>query len=410
MRVLTTIRRAEYFELVVLFFLHAMAMGMWFVPLGAVLDGHGMTALKPYAFATSALAAFVSPLVFGAMADRHASPVVVLRGLAVATALTMALASTAIQQGWRPWVVLALIQLHALCTAPTFSITTAIVLSRLQSAPREFGPIRAMATFGWMAGCWVVSLLGADASARAGYAGAVAWLVVAAYTYLLPAVAAPKSAGHVTFRQRMGWDALALLKNRDHRVVFITAALFNIPLAALFPYTPPNLRELGMEHTTAWMSLGQVTEIIAMFLLAGLLARWRIKWIFVLGLGLGLLRYSLCALNGRWGLIAGISLHGGAFTFVLITAQIYLDQRVNPAWRARAQALFSLMTSGVGNLIGFLGTGWWFTACTPAGTTRWPVFWGGLAVGVAFVLIYFLTAYQGISAGALPAKERPRSV
>ncbi len=82
---LTTIRRAEYFELVVLFFIHAMAMGMWFVPLGAVLDAHGMAALKPYAFATNALAAFVSPLIFGAMADRHHSPVVVLRGLAVAS-------------------------------------------------------------------------------------------------------------------------------------------------------------------------------------------------------------------------------------------------------------------------------------------------------------------------------------
>ena len=69
MRVLTTIRRAEYFELVVLFFIQGMAMGMWFVPLGAVLDAHDMSHLKPYAFATSALAAFVSPLVFGAMAD-----------------------------------------------------------------------------------------------------------------------------------------------------------------------------------------------------------------------------------------------------------------------------------------------------------------------------------------------------
>ena len=38
MRVLTTIRRAEYFELVVLFFIQGMGMSMWFVPLGAVLD------------------------------------------------------------------------------------------------------------------------------------------------------------------------------------------------------------------------------------------------------------------------------------------------------------------------------------------------------------------------------------
>ena len=83
---LTTIRRAEYFELIVLFFIHGMAMAMWFVPLSAVLDAHGLHHIKPYAFATSAIAAFVSPLIFGAMADRHAAPVVVLRWLAVATA------------------------------------------------------------------------------------------------------------------------------------------------------------------------------------------------------------------------------------------------------------------------------------------------------------------------------------
>ena len=96
MPVLTAIRRTEYFELIVLYFIHGMAMSMWFVPLSAVLDAHGLTALKPFAFATSAVAAFVSPLVFGAMADRHASPIVVLRALAVATAASMALASTAI--------------------------------------------------------------------------------------------------------------------------------------------------------------------------------------------------------------------------------------------------------------------------------------------------------------------------
>ena len=90
---LTTIRRAEYFELIVLFFIQGMAMAMWFVPLGSVLDAHGLHNIKPYAFAASAVAAFVSPLIFGAMADRHAAPVVVLRWLAVATAVSMALAT-----------------------------------------------------------------------------------------------------------------------------------------------------------------------------------------------------------------------------------------------------------------------------------------------------------------------------
>src|SRR6185436_3163635 len=111
------------------------------------------------------------------------------------------------------------------------------------------------------------------------------------------------------------------------------------------------------------MSLGQVTEIIALFLLGGLLLRWRLKWIFVCGLGLGVVRFVFCALNVKAGLLAGVVLHGCSFTLVFVTAQIYLDQRVDANWRARAQALMALMSGGVGNLIGYLGTGWWFTAC-----------------------------------------------
>src|SRR5439155_17853559 len=127
-------RRAEYAELVALFFIHGAALGMWFVPLSTVLDAHGLHAIKPYAFATSALAAFVSPLIFGAMADRHASPVKVLRGLAAATAAAMALAASAIKLSWNPRLVLALIQLHALCSSPTWSISCTIVFSRLRDS------------------------------------------------------------------------------------------------------------------------------------------------------------------------------------------------------------------------------------------------------------------------------------
>jgi nucleoside transporter len=397
-RVLRTIRRAEYAELTALFFLHAMAMGMWFVPLSAVLDAHGLHAIKPLAFATSAIACFVSPLIFGAMADRHAAPVKVLRGLALATAATMAVATTGIRLGWSPWLVLALIQLHALCSAPTWSISSTIVFARLRDSTREFGPIRAMATLGWMAGCWVVSALNADDSVVAGYTAAVAWLGVAAFTFFLPSVDPPKSAEHLTLKQRLGLDALALLRNPDHRVVFITAALFCIPLSAFYPFTPPNLKEVGLEHTSAWMTLGQITEIISMFALAGLLAKWRLKWVFSVGLAFGVARFALCALGGKAWLLAGVILHGCSFTLVFITAQIYLDERVDAAWRARAQALMSLMTGGVGNLIGYLGTGWWFAANVHENVTRWPVFWNGLAVAAAAVLIYFLIAYRGKSA------------
>lgn len=401
-----TLPWVEYTELTALFLIQGAAMGMWLVPLSTVLDAHGLQAIKPFAFASTAVAAFVSPLFFGAMADRHAAPVRVLRWLSLATAVAMALASLAIQLGWNPWLVLALIQLHALCSSPTWSIASTIVFARLRDAKREFGPIRAVATLGWMAGCWLVSALNADASPRAGYNGALTWLVVSAFTFLLPSVEPPKPAGIVTLGQRLGLDALALLKHHDHRVVFITAALFNIPLAAFYPYTPPHLQALGLTHTTAWMTLGQVTEIIAMLFLARLLTNWRLKWIFAAGLIFGVLRYALCALDGRAWILLGITLHGCSFTLVFITAQIYLDERVDTAWRARAQALMSLMTSGVGNLIGYLAVGAWFAANARPGGENWAVFWSGLAVAVAVVLAYFLIAYHGRAAGqpAQPAQ------
>jgi len=394
-RVLRTIRRAEYLELITLFFIQGAALGMWFVPISTILDAHGLHAIKPFAYAASAIAAFISPLIFGAMADRHASPVKVLRGLALGTAIAMAIVSTAIQLRWNPWVVLALIQLQMFCSSPTWSISATIIFARLADAKKEFGPIRAMATLGWAVGGIAVSAFNADTSTLATFGGAVMWLVVCVFTFFLPDLATPKAVENLTLRQRLGWDALTLLKNPDHRVVFITVSLFAIPLCSFYPYAPTHLHDLGFTHTSAWMSLGQVTEIICMFALGGLLLKWRLKWIFAAGLGFGVVRFALSAMNTKTGLLAGIFLHGASFTLFFITAQIYLDQRVDAAWRARAQALMAVMNGGVGNLIGYLGVGWWFAGCNREGGTQWQLFWGGLAAVVALVLIYFLVAYRG---------------
>jgi len=214
----------------------------------------------------------------------------------------------------------------------------------------------------------------------------------------------PRPTDHPTLLQRLGWDAVGLLKNRDHRAVFITAALFSIPLAAFYPFTPLHLQQLGFRHTSAWMTLAQTTELAGMFSLGGLFLRWRLKWIFAAGLGFGLLRFALCAVNGKLWVLAGTSLHGLSFTLYFITAQIYINERVGPEWRARAQAMMSLMINGVGNLFGYLGTGWWFSACKQPGGMQWPLFWGGVAMAVGAVTIYFMATYHG----KYPGTTRPQ--
>ena len=77
---LRALRKAEYAELMILFFIQSAAMSIWFVPLGTIIDANGLQVIKPFAFAAAAAAAFISPLMFGAMADRHVPPAKVLRG------------------------------------------------------------------------------------------------------------------------------------------------------------------------------------------------------------------------------------------------------------------------------------------------------------------------------------------
>jgi nucleoside transporter len=383
-------------EYAALLFLQAGAIGMWQVCFGSVLTAYGLEHYIAFGYACTGLSAFISPMFVGALADQRIAATRLLRWLSAAAAVWLALAFLAIDRGWNPWWMLGLLQMHAICATPTMGLATSVVFARLRDPNREFGPVRAWATIGWVAAGWLVSWgLSADASTRSGYAAAITWGAVSLFSLLLPDVPPAELKVGRTWRDVFGLQALELLRDRDHRVVFLTAALYNLPLAAFYPYTPVHLRAVGIEHATAAMTLGQVTETIAMFSLATLLARVRLKWLFLTAIACGVLRFVFFAF-GTWGwLLVGVSLHGIAFACYFITAQLYVEQRVDARMRTRAQALLTLMVSGFGNLGGYLGSGWWRHLCTVDGITRWSRFWGGLAFATLLVFAFFATQYTG---------------
>ena len=152
---LRTLRKAEYAELMILFFIQAAAMGIWFVPLGTILDANGLHANQAVCVRRHRR----RRLHFPAHVRRHGRPACAAgqgacAGSRAATGVTMAVIAAAIKHGWNPWLVLALIQIFSLSYAPMFSISTALVLARLEDAQKEFGPVRALATLaGWAARC-----------------------------------------------------------------------------------------------------------------------------------------------------------------------------------------------------------------------------------------------------------------
>jgi nucleoside transporter len=382
-------------ELMALLFVHGMALASWFVPMGAVLKSAELGSFTPFAFAASAIAALMSPLFFGAMADRAVPPIRILRWVSLGTAILVAGTAWAIEDQWNGWSVLLLIQLQSLLSMPTTSLTGSIVFARLANSQRQFGAIRALGTAGWMVGCWLVSLFLYDTSPRAFYLSSLLWLGLSAYTLLLPnGQLSITATGRMSLRERFGLDALSLLKIRDHRVIFATATLVAIPFAAFYPYTPAHMSDLGLQRTSAWMSLGQVIEVAVMIFIGGILARWSLKWVIVTGLVCGILRYVLYAQDAPVALVIGVCLHGLAYTFTYISAQIYLAEKIEAAWRTRAQALLSMMTGGIGNLVGYLLTGSWLSFCQNGELENWPLFWGGLSGLVLLVTVYFLRSFS----------------
>ena len=390
---------AERFKLAALFFMTAHALALWSVTFSKVLKAYGYENIIPYAGNTSvtaSLAAIVSPLIVGALADQRYSSERVMRWLCLGSGCFMALMFHAIQHHWHWSLVIALAQILALWAMPAFGLSTSLVIARLSNPKQQFGPLRTAATMGWIvAGVLISCVLHGDSSVIAGYASAVAWMVAMAVTFTLEHVPPPSIKANRTWTDILGLEAWTLLKNPDHRVVFIGAALYNVPLAAFYPFTPLHLKSLGAEDAGLNMSIGQIMEVVGLLSLAALLTRFRLKWLFLCGIGFGALRYVLFSMDSLATLRTGIFMHGILFTLFFMTGQIYLEQRIPPAMRSRAQALLSLMMSGFGNLIGSIGCGWWWHVCTHGEQTDWHQYWLGLAGVIGLIFLWFAVSYQG---------------
>ncbi len=371
-------------------------MAAYAVPFPNVLKAFGLGDYATFAVATGSIAAFISPMVAGTLADRRVAPERLLAVLNFLSGTLLILVHCAVQFHWGPAVFLSLMMGYALCNAPGFSLVTSIVLSRLTDARRQFGPIRVWATWGWMLASFAVGgVLHLDHSPAAGYLGGAIFIAEALYCLTLQPTHPVAVTGPRRLRDYFGWEAMALLRHPDHRLIFLTSALFTALMSTLYLYTVRHLEDAGDSSPSATMGLAQLCEGLATFGLAAVLLRFRIKWLLTAGLVLGVCRYALLSLDVRPAMVASVCLHGPLFVVFYLTCQIYLEQRVDARIRSQSQALLSLMNSGIGNALGYLTILWWFHQCEDGSTVNWPHFWGVLAAAGVVLTGFFVLFYRG---------------
>lgn len=348
------VNRVLYFKLSTLLFLQFVIWGSWYVTLGTYLleTLHFNGRQVGFVYGATAIAAVVSPLFTCLLADRKYHIEHLLVGLHLAGGLVM-LATSWLQSFH--WFYPSLIA-YSLLYIPTFALSNALVFHHLPDSVNDFPKVRVWGTVGWVLASLFVGLMTWEAEVYPMYLSGGSSLLLAVFSLSLPAT--PPQPVEQRLPNQAIWQ---VLRQRPLPVLIVSLVLISIPTGYYYSFLHPFLHELGMVNAAGKMSLGQVSEVVFMLVLPYCLARFPFRWIIAVGLAAWGVRYVLFAYgdmdDGLWMLYVGILLHGIAFNFAFLAAQIYVDKIVPTAMRATAHGLIAQITLGIGALVGAFAAG-----------------------------------------------------
>src|SRR5262245_26898108 len=287
------------------------------------------------------------------------------------------------------WAFFGLILVHCLLYVPTNSIANSIAFANIKDPQKEFGWIRVGGTLGWILAAWPFTfiLVDWDKVHAANPQGLVKWLgtvlgsgltgealqrgtrwtyivagiaslVLAAYSLTLPHTP-PKKVDKGA--DRFAWlEALKLLKQPFVLVLWLVTFVDAFVLYSYFNWTgsflaaKPEAGGVGIPGNWIMpvMSLGQIAEILTMFILGATLKRLGWRWTMVIGILGHAARFAIYAFFPQAFPVIVIQLvHGICYAFFFATVYIFADEYFPKDVRASAQGLFNMMILGIGALV-----------------------------------------------------------
>jgi MFS family permease len=357
------------------------------------------------AFATSALAQMLAPLLAGQIADRWVAAERCIVFCAILSgALLWVLAELT-----TPWAVFFTSLTLWFFFVPVLTLGVSLSLRQLEHPERDFGRVRLWGTVGWMASGWFLSLWFAeegwlrwfgsrdDLADSLRLAGIMAWLL-AAYALTLPHTPPAPGAAQGPYRgMRQAFEAprlaFGLCRQRSFAVYCICSLGLYITIPFSSQMSPLLLKQGGLprEWLPSVLTIAQWTEVLTLALLPMIVLRLHLRGTMLVGLMAWALSLSVQCVGTPLGLVMGaLGFNGICICCYLVAGQLYVNRQARADIRASAQGLL-VFINGIGLLVGHLATGA-VRLLTP-GEFVVPF---ALGAALAFVLVLvFLVGFTG---------------